>query len=180
MPRNVLFMDRLDSIVVAMFRLVVNGGVSGPSLRAIAAEAGISPAGVINHFGSADRVWGLAAHRWARDRAGARLYPTGAAGVASLLPEDQHGADDLAFDFALSSIGRGHTGIADAMSGLRLAERERLARLLPELGEPDLDLTVAVIEGLRYAISLPEGALPIARARGALQQFLDGKVTSAS
>ena len=100
--------------------------------------------------------------------------------MSTLLPEDQHGVDDLAFDFALATIGRGHTGVAAAMSGLRLAEREQLARVLPELGESDLDLLVAVVEGLRYAISLPEGALPIARATAALQRFLDEKLTSAS
>ena len=48
MPRNVLIMDVLDSLLVAVFRLVVGRGDLAPSLRALAADAGMSPASVVH------------------------------------------------------------------------------------------------------------------------------------
>jgi len=88
------------------------------------------------------------------------------------LAETPDAVDDQAFDFALAEIGRGHEGIALAIAELRSAEREHLARLLPDGDLTDLDLLVAVTEGLRFAMSLPGAALPIPRAQAAMQRFV--------
>ena len=179
MPRNVWFMDRLDSIVIATLRLVLRGAVTGPSLRAVATEAGISPAGVVHHFGSADRLWGLVAQRWAEERALVHARVRDGRSVVALLSETPAGVDDQVFDFALAVIARGHSGVARALTGLREAERARLSGALPDLGERELDQLIALIEGLRFAMGLPEGALPISRARAALENFVE-RLTSAS
>jgi len=44
--------------------------------------------------------------------------------------------------------------------------------LLPDGDLTDLDLLVAVTEGLRFAMSLPGAALPIPRAQAAMQRFV--------
>ncbi|GAA2149890.1 hypothetical protein GCM10009844_30070 [Nocardioides koreensis] len=173
-------MDRLDSVLHAMFRLVVTNGLPGPSLRSVAREAGISASGIVNHFEGAERMWTLAAHRWAADRASSQIYVTEPTKVIALLAQNADGVHDQAFDLALTVIGLGHPGVAAAMADFRRSERERLARVVPELGRRDLDLLVAVIEGLRFAMSLGEGALSVERARAALEQFVGELLTSAS
>src|SRR6476646_9618684 len=106
MPRLIWHMDRLDSLVVAMFGLVVTGGVSGPSLRSVARAAGISPAGVLNHFGSAEQLWGQVAHRWMNDRKARFHRVTALADLDRHLAETPDAVGDQAFDFALAEIGR--------------------------------------------------------------------------
>ena len=177
MPRLIWHMDRLDSLVVAMFGLVVTGGVSGPSLRSVARAAGISPAGVVNHFGSAEQLWGKLAHRWMNDRKARFYHVTTLTDLDRHLAEAPDAVDDAAFDFALAEIGRGHEGVALAIADLRSAEREYLARVLPDGDQTDLDLLVAVTEGLRFAMSLPEAALPIPRAQAAMQRFVTRLIT---
>jgi len=172
MPRLIWHMDRLDSLVVAMFGLVVTEGVSGPSLRAVARAAGMSPAGVINHFGSAEELWGRLARRWRDDRRSRFELSFVVADPQRHLAQTSDGVLDQAFDFALMEVGRGHAGVAQEMADLRSAERDHLARGHPGLDQADLDVLVAVVEGLRFAMSVPEDAVPIPRAHAALERFL--------
>lgn len=180
MPRNVLIMDVLDSLLVAVFRLVVGRGDLAPSLRALAADAGMSPASVVHHFGSRQHALQLVAARWARQRAEDLLFCPGAADLPALLPEHPEQVHDAAFDFALVAMARGHEGIASSMSDLRQARRERLGNALPDLDRADLDLVVAAVDGLMFALSLPFDALDPDRARAALARLvglLPGELT---
>lgn len=170
-------MDRLDSLLGAMYDLVVARGVTGPSLRAVANHAGISPAGVIQHFGSGAQLWGTATWRWVAHRESWATRVHDRASIVELLAQTPIEVSDQAFDFALAAIARGHADVARALTALREGERARLRRTLPDLGECDLDQLVAVVEGLRFAMSLPEDALPIARARAALQDFVEQRLT---
>ncbi len=50
---------------------------------------------------------------------------------------------------------------------------------MPGVGERELDQLVALIEGLRFAMGMPDGALPVPRALAALEDFAV-RLTSAS
>ncbi len=150
MPRNVLIMDVLD----ALFRLVVGCGDLAPSLRALAADAGMSPAGVVHHFGSRQHALHLAVARWSKQRAEDLPWCGGPEDLVRLLPEREDQVHDAAFDLALIAMGRGDEGIARSMAELRRARRLRLQRAVPHLDDAWLDLVVAALARLLELLPL--------------------------
>src|SRR5690349_13408776 len=50
MPRYVVVNDVLDSVLDALLRAIIVRGELTPSLRRLASDAGMSPAGIVHHF----------------------------------------------------------------------------------------------------------------------------------
>ena len=173
-PRHVFVMDVLDSVLDALLRAIVVRGELAPSLRTLAADAGMSPAGIVHHFGTRSHALQLAAARWARDRADGFWRCRNPSELPMLLPRLSSEVDDAAIDFSLTAMGRGHGGIALSMARLRAARREHLAVVVaPDQDETDIDLLLAAIEGLRFATALPEQPLDCQAARDALARLVD-------
>lgn len=183
MPRNLLMMDVLDSVLDALLRAVVVRGDLAPSLRTLAADAGMSPAALVHHCQSRTHAMQLAAARWTQDRADSFWRCRSSRDLVSLLPRQPQEVSDAAFEFALEAMGRGHEGIARSMSELRRTRRQHLADAFPGLQEAELDLVLAAIEGLRLATTLPHVALDCQAAQEALARLvglMQDRLTSAS
>jgi AcrR family transcriptional regulator len=63
MPRVIDSNSRTEAMVLGVNRVLVDRGVFGLTLRAIAAESGISSGSLLHHFESRERVLRVAAHR---------------------------------------------------------------------------------------------------------------------
>jgi AcrR family transcriptional regulator len=63
MPRVIDSNSRTEAMVLGVNRVLVDRGVFGLTLRAIAAESGISSGSLLHHFESRERVLRFAAHR---------------------------------------------------------------------------------------------------------------------
>jgi AcrR family transcriptional regulator len=174
MPRYVFRNDVLDSVLDALLRAIVVRGDLAPSLRALAADAGMSPAGIVHHFGSRSHALQLAVARWTKDRADPfRPWGQTPHGLVALLPRQPDEVDDAAIDFSLTAMARGHEGMARSMSWLRAERRMHLVAAAPALDETDLDLLLAAVEGLRYATALPRQPLDCQAARDALARLVE-------
>lgn len=177
MPRNVWIMDVLDSVLDALFRVVVGQGDLKPSLRALAADAGMSPAGVVHHCGSRQNAVRMAAQRWVEQRTTELPRCRHVERLVDLLPTREDQVHDAVFDFALVAMARGDEGIADLMSRFRHARRQRVREAVSGLDEAGVDLVLAVVEGLLFAVAQPSAALRPEHAREALERLvtlLDG------
>jgi AcrR family transcriptional regulator len=184
MPRNVFTMDVLDSVLDALLRAIVVRGELAPSLRTLAADAGMSAAGIVHHFGTRSHALKLAARRWADERADTFGRCRSPVDLPTIIPGLPAEVDEVVVDFSLTAMARGHEGIARSLSRLRVERRCRLADAAPVLDATDLDLLLAAIEGLRYATALPVEPLDCQAARDALARLVDlllgAEVTSAS
>lgn len=184
MPRHVFTTDVLTSVLDALLRAIVVRGELAPSLRRLAADAGMSPAGIVHHFGTRNHALQLAAHRWVDERADTFGSCRSPHSLPTLIPGCPSEVDDAAVDFSLTAMARGHEGMAHSMARLRRKRRGHLSHAAPDLEDADLDLLLAAIEGLRYATALPEQQLDCQAARDALARLVGllfgPEVTSAS
>lgn len=88
MPRLIDSSSRADAMILGVNRVIVNRGVFGLTLRAIAAESGISSGSLLHHFGSRERVLIIAAGHTGRALVQGIESDAFAIGVDAFLPGD--------------------------------------------------------------------------------------------
>jgi AcrR family transcriptional regulator len=172
MPRLLETRTRTDALLVAAVQLICRGGLRALTLRAVAAESRVSGASIIHHFGNRarmDRVLGRTfGHRWI-DQISLRSLRRG---VHAFLPEDEEELVAARVWLAWLELGRTDPALAANLAGIRGRHRELLDVLTGRtFDEVDLDLLVAVVEGLVAATCAPGDPMTPERARAALERY---------
>jgi AcrR family transcriptional regulator len=169
MPRFLDPHGRTDAIVDGACRVILRRGLCGFTLRAIAAESGISASSLVHQFTDRDRlVRTLVALIGRRrvDHIGRRAWTEG--GLAFLPSEEEEFLDARVW-LACCELGRGAADVGAVVAAVRLDER-KLMDVLTEgrLGETGLDVVMAVVDGLTVAMCALEDALSAEGAKAAL------------
>lgn len=158
--------SRTDALVVAVNSILVTQGVFGLTLRSIARESGVSAGSQLHHFDRRERLLGVVAHR-----TGVRLLHeiqsrSYVEGVAAFLPGDDDGVLLTRAWLAWVELWRSETWLVEIVGDLRRRELRMLAETHEfRLVRPDLDVLMAVVEGLRVALCAPVRPMPPRHAR---------------
>jgi AcrR family transcriptional regulator len=160
---------RTTDMVVGVNRVLVARGIPGLTLRAIARESGISTGSLLQHFESRERILRIAAHRTGRTLIGAAESDSLWIGIDAFLPGDDETRRLTRAWLAWCELWRSDPTLEQTVTDLRDRELTALAVLHEHrLGRPDLDALVALLDGLRAAVSAPVRAMPVERAREVL------------
>ncbi len=180
---------RRQSLIDATARVLARKGASGVSVRAICAEAGVSP-GLLRHYfaGVSDAI--AETYRWTGQRIDTALQAAveeagpGARArlvaylAASFRPPVASG-ELLASYVALWSLTRSDPAIADVRAEVYGQYRAALERLLcayrPDLSDPRLAAIglTALIDGLWLELSLGDAPFTAAEAQTMIENWLD-------
>ena len=169
MPQLIDPYTRTGALVLAVNTILVERGVFGLTLRTIGRESGISPGSLLHHFGHRERLLGVVA------------YQTGAAlladiegrlvwhGVGAFLPGDDDGVLLARAWLAWCELWRSEEWLTHDVEQCRAKERRMMAEA-HEFGvaRPDLDLLMAVVDGLRVAVCAPVRPMRPSQARALL------------
>jgi AcrR family transcriptional regulator len=176
MPRLIDPRSRADEVVLAIHRLIARGGLGAVTMRASAAESGVSASSLVGQFTGRDRMLAITTWRCGHERLrdiGLRSRSGG--GMLTFVPSTEGELRDTRVWLALCELGRSHPDIALKVAALRLEERELIDAILRrQLDEPALDGVVALVEGLGVGVCAPGEPLPPERARDALARHLTG------
>jgi AcrR family transcriptional regulator len=180
-PRLLDTADRADAVAAAVARIIAARGVAALTVRAIGAEAGISPASLLQHLGSKQHVLQVSAHLWVGAWAQQRASRSWAEGTAAFLPAIEDDLHDARVWCGLHEIGRTHTGVGRTLCRDAQVERALLDRVTGEVLTGDgLDALLAVVHGLRLAVCAAELPMTLGRAVALLERQATRRVTSAS
>lgn len=181
--------ERRQSLIEATARVLGEKGAAGVSVRAICAEAGVSP-GLLRHYFAGVSQAMAEAYRWTGQRIGEALdAAVTAAGheprarilaylTASFRPPIAT-PDLLASYVAFWSLTRSDTSVAAVRAEVYGDYRTRLERLLaewrPDLGDPQLTAIAltALIDGLWLELSLGDAPFTAAQASALAERWLD-------
>ena len=149
MPRLLDTGTRTDAIIDATSRLILTRGVDALSLRAIAAETGLSASTLLHHLTDRTRLLRLCAARFVKRHMDEVGYRVRLESEHALLPRTPEEIRDMRVWFAWRELGRSDDGIAHFMADYREQERlllgvtlRRRSGTVPE--EPELDAAMAV------------------------------------
>jgi AcrR family transcriptional regulator len=169
MPRLIDPYTRVGAMVLAVNNILVTQGVFGLTLRTIARESGISTGSLLHHFGHRERVLGVAA------------YQTGCSllseidsgqiwhGVEAFVPGEDEGVLLTRAWLSWCELWRSEEWLTETVGDLRARERRMLAEAHDfQVVRADLDLLVALVDGLRVAVCAPVRPMPPATARSLL------------
>ena len=174
-PRLIDGSSRAGALALAVNELLVTDGIPGLTLRRIAAVSRVSPGSMIHHLGGKDRLLSLSAGltgRALREEIQRRSWEEG---VLAFLPNGDEGVLNTRAWLAWIELGRSDPVVEIPVSRARREERALLAETLDfRLTRDDLDILVAVIEGLRDAVCAPSRPLPPTRAGELLERHLRG------
>ena len=160
---------RATLIAEAAQRLILTKGMPALSLRAIAAEVGISPATLVHQFTHWARLRGYLAVRCRQERLQRVLRRSPAEGVLAFLPADEDDVDHARVWLAWSDLTRSEAGFADVQALFRDEQVAMLDALTGRtLDEARLDLLVAAADGLTVRVCDRAAPLTLERARAAL------------
>lgn len=166
MPRLVDARTLIDNLVIGVNWVLADGGPKALTLRAIARQVNLSPASILHHYGSLDRLLTVAAAQSAHDHLEAIRFRTGGEGVAAFLP---YTAEDLVFMRAWLGwleLWRSATNVEGAITAARRQELALLAQAVEHtLARDELDLLMACIDGLRISVCAPDRPLAVPTAR---------------
>lgn len=191
MPKLLDTASRADDLYGAISGLILRGGLGAVTLRAVARELGISTSPLRHHFDNRGRLM-----RFVLARSVRRLGPTGWASFPSghkagllrarallklLLPleEDQRTAAIVLYelltaartDQALSSASEHAEKCLSDECAVALAWIHQVST--PDLDPVELDLLVALMDGLRRRLSDPHADLSVDQALAVLHRHLD-------
>ena len=165
MPRLIETETRTGTLVAAVNHLLAEGGPRAVSLRAVASVSRVSGSSIIHHLGSMEHLLRVSAHRTGqarRDRLRQRWPDEGLAAYLPSVPDD---VVDARTWLAWCELWRSEEGLELTVRQALEEERALLAGQLDyALGRDDLDLLVALIEGLTVATCRPVDPMPTTRA----------------
>lgn len=173
MPRLIDPVSRGDAIINGAARVIVDRGLSGLTLRAIAAEAGVGASSLVHQFGNRDRLLRVMVMRLGRRRVEVIDRRSHRDGGLAYLPTDEDELADARIWLACCELGREMPDVGAAVADVREEERLLMDVLTErQLDEPGLDVVMAVVDGLTAALCAPLEPLPVVRARAALARVL--------
>jgi AcrR family transcriptional regulator len=180
-------LNRGDIVTDLVIDLIAEGGAPAVTLRRLADRAGVTSAGLVQWFGTTDRMWQVIAatygHRWIafmhdpmRFHRGGPLRPSTATDrLHGLLPGTDEEVIWTRVWLALVEVGRHRPRVGAVIDGIESGERAVITRLFrPEADPMDVDATAAMVRGLRHAICAPETPIPVRRAHLVLARHLTG------
>ena len=173
MPQLIDTGSRAGTLAAAVNELLVTEGIPGLTLRKIAAVSRVSTGSIIHHLGDKNRLLSLSAGLTARalqqDIERRRWFE----GVLAFLPTDDDGVLITRAWLAWLELGRSDDIVEPPVSRAVESQRGLLAATLDHrLARDDLDLVVAVIDGLRGAICQPTRPMGPGRACELLTRHL--------
>ena len=173
MPQLIDTQTRAGTLAAAVNEVLVTDGIPGLSLRRIAALSRVSAGSIIHHLGGKDRLLSLSAALTARARREDVERRVWEEGVLAFLP---NGDDDVLSArawLAWVELGRNDPTVEPAVTRACREERALLAETLDHgLARDELDLTYAVLDGLRTRVCAPTRPMPPRRARDLLTLHL--------
>ena len=173
MPHLVDAISRTDDVTVAINHLIVERGVAGLSMRAIAGELRLGASTLYAHYGSREHMLRVAAHVTGKARLEFIRDRMHRDGARALLPEDDEDVLTARAWLGWCELGRTHDWLAPTVEEIRAFERAELARRYDyRLARAALDTIVALVDGLLVAICRPERPMP----PGAARELLDRQV----
>jgi AcrR family transcriptional regulator len=165
-PRLIDPYTRTGAMVLAINSILVTEGVFGLTLRTIAREGGISTGSLLHHFGHRERVLGVAAYETGCALLGEIGWGAVGHGVETFLPGNDEGILLTRAWLSWCELWRSEDWLTQTVGDLRARERRMLAEAHDfQVGRGDLDLLVAVVDGLRVAVCAPVRPMPPADAR---------------
>jgi AcrR family transcriptional regulator len=169
MPRLIDTGTRTGTMVEATMRILATRGAPGLTLRGIARESRISTGSLLHHFESRERILGVAAHRTGRAHLDEIESGILWHGVQGFLPGDEETRLLTLAWLGWCELWRTEETLVEIVAEVRRQEMTMLAEQHEHrLSRPDLDVLVAVIDGLRLAVCAPIGAMSFTRARDLL------------
>jgi AcrR family transcriptional regulator len=157
---------RTADMVTGVNRVLVALGIPGLTLRRIARESGISTGSLLQHFESRERILRIAAHRTGRALVAAEESDSLWVGVDAFLPGDDEMRRWTRAWLAWCELWRSEPWLRDTIDELRRREREALAQVHEHrLPSQDVDMLVALLDGLRGMVCEPVRPMPLDRAR---------------
>jgi len=165
-------MDRGDVLTDGVLDLLAETGVGGVTMRRLADRLGCSVGALTNHWRTRGRILHVAVNQF-RHRWNGLLVPRCLRdGISGLLPADDEEAEDCQVWFAFCELAKADATVAKCVAAQRKDEHDLVRLVLRDRGdEPTADAVLALVDGLRLAVSSPS-PMPVARARAALDQQL--------
>ncbi len=179
----------LDALVAGQ-AVLLRDGIPGLSLRAIAAEARVSPASLVHRFGGKERLIRVVCGHLSRSWTG-YLDIRSREGLAALIPGDGEAIDGWVDDglrrlrgwLAVGELGRTRQDIGELVQ----SHRDQLRRLvwvvvaegtgaytMEDVSQETVDATFALVEGLWEARAVTLEPMSADRARALLDAHLSG------
>jgi len=166
MPRLVDVRTLLDSLVAGVNWVIADGGPQALTLRAVAREVNLSPATILHHYESLDRLIGIAAYQSADEHVAAIRFRILGEGVAAFLPYTSEDLVLMRAWLAWLELWRSAANVESAITDARRQELALLAEVTSyTLAGDDLHLLMACIDGLRVAVCAPDRPLGLPAAR---------------
>ena len=136
-------------MVQGVNRVLVDRGVFGLTLRAIAAESGISSGSLLHHYGSREHLLRVAAHRTGRRLVRSAESDSIWTGVDAFLPGDDDAVLITRAWLGWCELWRSESWLEPTVRQLRGEELVALASLHEHrLSRPDLDARAALVREL--------------------------------
>jgi DNA-binding transcriptional regulator YbjK len=171
MPLLIDTESRTGALVMAVNHLLAEGGPRAVSLRAVAAVSRVSASSIIHHLGSMEHLMRVSAHWTGRARSEQQSYRWHDEGLLAHLPRSPDHVVDARVWLAWCELWRSEPGLETTLQEARDHERAQLAgRLDFTLARDELDVLVALIDGLTVAVCRPRGPMPTEHARALLRR----------
>ncbi|MGB0100318.1 MAG: TetR/AcrR family transcriptional regulator, partial [Nocardioides sp.] len=176
MPRHIDTNNRTGEVLRSADRILLERGITGLTLRAIAAETRISLGSLTSHYDNRRRLLHLLAmrsgHAWVTGIA-ERIWSDG---VRAFLPAtDDDSAEEHDFQHTVAGtrvwlswceLARSAPELRGTVGDVRLEERALLDRATERrLDVDDLDIALGLAHGLRAAVCAGDEPMPLAHAR---------------
>ena len=191
-PHSLEYGDMVTDAAVEVLR---DATLPGLSVRALARWMGITGPALTQRFGSRQRILEIVLTRYTRRWLGWAGWPDPTDACPARIPESPIEIHALRVWLALHELANGeHRAGNDELSGVltwaRQEERELLGRGLDDrlarrVTDLEVDATLALLEGLRCALAVPEPKLTADEARSILAAHVaalrtrdTGRVTS--
>ena len=172
MPRLLDTTTRTGTIAEAINFLLATQGASALTMRAIARECRLSPAALSLHYGSREHMLAVAALATSRARTERIQERVRRDGVLAFLPREDEEVQDVRAWLGWCELDRNQETLHHTLWWARAEDRALLdATFDHRLRHGDLDLLVAVIDGLAVAVCRPQDPMPPSAAQDLLTRL---------
>lgn len=173
MPRLVNSLTRTDDVTAAINDVILEDGLAGLSMRAIATRALLSPASLHHHYGSREHLLRVAASVTGESRLEQIRWRLPREGPVAWLPRNDEDVLVARAWLAWCEMWRSHDWIVHIVEKIRDQELFELSRHYEfRVTRDDLDTVFALIDGLLVAVCRPMQPLPRGEARRLLERAL--------